>query len=1748
MLLREIVRSLRHEVNLVVFCHQLMIETRNRENNIKDFDAKERLVVSVTDILTLAMFISISPAVREAVNAYHRMDDKRDLTPFKNYLKQIGQIQSHALWWFHEVVPRIYHGPNYAKILHKVLFSAPQEEYYNVDGWPGEGERHVYFKAIAEIPLFKDTLMRIFAIGLGPLPLNGRDTIGTYRLVHKDCSFLTTIQKHLYIPDLVDVLVKKAASLRFGDNNAENSSGGGGNDNSSSNSATAASPFPILECDKPEEMFERLFALSSYTYPETIALPSDYKPPSMAIATAYWKVWVFSPLKRLPSSMKKTFFFSFQSWIILVFYVAHNPSVFGPMVWESFPTLRAFMEMCITSQFVFPPPTLVANGAEAEITKSKELQVSALEKQAILTFEKHLAAATSKDTITEANSLLLPQLTTRDPTGPLRKPPQQVLDLLRTNNATFKLGHLLCRSRNPDFLLDILQRQGTNQEMPWLADLVESSEGSLNALPVQCLCEFLLNSNIEGADRHEDEPQSGGSSSKEREAKRRKQKQLLLHLQKLLQQPDGENSRASGETLDYFLRRLASQQTIQRSQALKGLRKVLTPIQTAAEEDDDVQIMHVDQEENEDSKWLLQHLPALPCFREYYPHIASSLRSACQVENDPNVVGWYLQFLAHYPPEALGDLADLCLDMASIIVERSTILPAILPGSLCKSSNANETFVALMTLFNKYMQMLMEDAYRAQQEEWTREHINQIITVVWSSQSGIHPSSVTLHFFVVHAQIILLTFKPVGDMATTLFRNLLNFWFPSQGGMPRAYYALPSHAKDEIQEEAQLIPDWLKLKMIRSDVPTLVDAALRELDPQQLVLFIQSFGIPVDSMSKLLSALDSAAVSDLSGVSEAVMDKTYMGQLVAVQHRRGASGGKTFAEGLHLDLASHAERGNLGPEEGIMQIGRTTPPIVPPRSTALIPPSQVKTTLLHIFDVGSPGRMTMKEKQDTFRTLQKFLTAELRCNGPMKPMLDATVKALEAILKSDLKEPFVSAAVNRTAFSCGLYRLVSTALLRPAFEGSTSRNVLLKVSESLVQMIQKKHPESKSPLITLLNGFVSKIRGEASGSSGKTATPTTPVKKKRRDESEQDYQELKRISSTDKDFEKHVKEIVEKALKKRSTKSLVNAMSRILLEEEHLTKVKGSKKDQQQQQVSSGVKAKAGLFVDWLGKLDPELVQSNPEVQQQLLFSKSILAAADNKRKLDQTCQPYLLTMLTHQASWSSLRKTIQCVLGSYNPELEPSSVLDFLTACIYIPKLWHGRDKHKPKHETPPDVLALSGPQLLVMIDYHLQEILEIKTDDKISDVFKERMPLIMRCLSEKHKARSVVEYLYDRIATFDAKDMSEEETATEKAITQEFLLQIYMKIPHSILHLADPQSFLPSKIMSSGNSSTVDSLSHTLLSALAATQHGRQWAVQMQDFESAARKVASCHPLLMLRNLPLIAASLKGRTEYDFSFFRARNHMTLYHISLGLMELLQPYIFRSEYNEPLHEALTCYFDMINAYFGRRESILGLIDKFMTFLHDYLEHQPQKAVLFIQEHGSKILPDLRKAMPGLVSLKQLVGTINFDSSSSAGAATGSNYSVQNRREAGNDINRFTMNLENAVVDEELAGILLDISNACTARPFILESFVNEITHFIGHSSKSVRLPAYNLLLKYLRYSPKSCDNIVPAYIGCLESTDPGVSLCALEKLPDVCVLAQDRMSHILQTAFCLGLYSAHTNVTQYIVETVNVMNVQEGY
>ena len=103
--------------------------------------------------------------------------------------------------------------------------------------------------------------------------------------------------------------------------------------------------------------------------------------------------------------------------------------------------------------------------------------------------------------------------------------------------------------------------------MPWLADLVENSEGSFSVLPVQCLCEFLLNDALAGTDAEDQEQVSSEilrniflrlrkifSSQVQSRVKKRKAGELLAHLQQLLRDPASEAATCL-ETLDYFLAR-----------------------------------------------------------------------------------------------------------------------------------------------------------------------------------------------------------------------------------------------------------------------------------------------------------------------------------------------------------------------------------------------------------------------------------------------------------------------------------------------------------------------------------------------------------------------------------------------------------------------------------------------------------------------------------------------------------------------------------------------------------------------------------------------------------------------------------------------------------------------------------------------------------------------------------------------------------------------------------------------------------------------------------------------------------------------------------------------------------------------------------------------------------------------------------------------------------------------------------------
>ena len=158
-----------------------------------------------------------------------------------------------------------------------------------------------------------------------------------------------------------------------------------------------------------------------------------------------------------------------------------------------------------------------------------------------------------------------------------------------------------------------------------------------------------------------------------------------------------------------------------------------------------------------------------------------------------------------------------------------------------------------------------------------------------------------LHITVVHAAIILLTYgspaedgfedvKAEDDASAaavdgamevdhlhqqhaeddSAFNELLEIWFPVDRKMPKAFLI-------GTRDEALLIYDWIKLRMLRSEVDRLVEVALVDLEASQLIIFVQSFGIPVTCMTRLLKALDKECRTNPDALE--IQDKIYLIQV-----------------------------------------------------------------------------------------------------------------------------------------------------------------------------------------------------------------------------------------------------------------------------------------------------------------------------------------------------------------------------------------------------------------------------------------------------------------------------------------------------------------------------------------------------------------------------------------------------------------------------------------------------------------------------------------------------------------------------------------------------------------------------------------------------------------------------------------------------------------------------------------------------
>ncbi|CAM6088323.1 unnamed protein product [Calypogeia fissa] len=199
-----------------------------------------------------------------------------------------------------------------------------------------------------------------------------------------------------------------------------------------------------------------------------------------------------------------------RACLVVLIIAAYNPGTIGWFVWENLPTIRCLMEALLTCTRSFLPI-----GVDTVIfSEVKKLELEAEQRdskaeEAISAFldvvEKRRNDPTSTDSDTHGTPLSWPgshstsqsgewkgKVMFLNQTGSTRRPPKSAVEELDRADATYQLGHLLRKSRSPDFFAEITKQQTLPQAWPWLRRILVQAPDVISFLPPVWQCELLF--------------------------------------------------------------------------------------------------------------------------------------------------------------------------------------------------------------------------------------------------------------------------------------------------------------------------------------------------------------------------------------------------------------------------------------------------------------------------------------------------------------------------------------------------------------------------------------------------------------------------------------------------------------------------------------------------------------------------------------------------------------------------------------------------------------------------------------------------------------------------------------------------------------------------------------------------------------------------------------------------------------------------------------------------------------------------------------------------------------------------------------------------------------------------------------------------------------------------------------------------------------------------------------------------------
>lgn len=249
-MLRDTIRLIKLDFDSSIFASELLEDIRNKYPEFgteTEQVVREKYVSYICDLLTVCMFATITPAVKEAF--HKRGSDNREF--LHKYYHTFSQIQCETVIWLQACVKDYKINPKERiTCLLKILFLNDKPEiYYLIDEWPPEKDRQLLLKIVSEIPVMSETLYQVLLIA-------------------------DSMPKGLpvFMLEVEERLLKAAANVQLKE----------------------AGLFHSFDAKLIENYHKALFKISFYRPPEEYdaLLPKSYKPPELAVNSFYWKAWL----------------------------------------------------------------------------------------------------------------------------------------------------------------------------------------------------------------------------------------------------------------------------------------------------------------------------------------------------------------------------------------------------------------------------------------------------------------------------------------------------------------------------------------------------------------------------------------------------------------------------------------------------------------------------------------------------------------------------------------------------------------------------------------------------------------------------------------------------------------------------------------------------------------------------------------------------------------------------------------------------------------------------------------------------------------------------------------------------------------------------------------------------------------------------------------------------------------------------------------------------------------------------------------------------------------------------------------------------------------------------------------------------------------------------------------------------------------------------------------------------------------